>query len=96
MIIKNSEILDETVLTTAAAAYSITSMQNRYIYFIPPESKEFISYGGKIIKNDVTLYEFIPVKENDTGKCGFYDIVNNIFTTFLDPSALSHWTAGND
>lgn len=94
--ILNDQIIDESVLATTPAAYSVISLQNRYLNLIPPESTQFKSYGGKITKNNVTLYEFVPVKENDTGKCGFYDIVNNVFTTFTDPNAIGHWTAGND
>ena len=94
--ILNDQIIDESVLSTTPASYSVISLQNRYLNLVPPESKQLKSYGGKITKNDIILYEFIPVKENDTGKCGFYDIVNNVFTTFTDPAAISHWTAGND
>lgn len=96
----NDKIKDfetEQVLATCPGGYSPISFLNKGLALLTVnDQKPMKSYGGKIIKNGVTLYEWVPVKENDTGKCGFYDIVNNVFTTFTDPAAFSHWTAGND
>ena len=96
--IMNENVLDENydIIGSKAGAYSDISMINYYLIPFCDENRKLRSYGVKIERYGVTLYEFIPVKENDTGKCGFYDIVNNVFTTFTDPYAFSHWTAGND
>lgn len=93
---KIKDFTTNEILATCPGGYSIVSFMNKGLMLVPADDRPMKSYGGMIIKNGVTIYEWHPVKENDTGKCGFYDIVNNVFTTFADPAAFSHWTAGND
>lgn len=93
---KVKDFTTDSVLCENAGTYSKISLLNKWLFLGYENNYKFKIYGGMIIKNGITLYEFVPVKENDTGKCGIYDIVNNVFTTFIDPAAFSHWTAGND
>ena len=94
--IKNGSVIyNDNTLFDRPSCYSKTSFYLKYCYLIVPESKKFKSYGGKISKNGVLFYNWVPAEQIATGYRGFYDTVHD---TFTHPSANvdQYYTMGND
>lgn len=95
-VIYNGE--DDSVIYSNSKIYAKHSLTGYYIMPFDMWTNTRLGsrrYEVKLVKNDVVLYDYVPVRRDNDGAIGFYDLINHTFTKQPE-SSFNNYVVGND
>ena len=95
-LLKNGELFDvdsDTRIISDASIFSPVSIDSTFSPSVNIDGTGggIEMYEYKIVLNGTVLYDYVPVKEISTNYLGFYDLINNTFTTLVQKQHMQYY-----